>query len=197
MNCAAAAAAANINLPTQPQKGAAAHPRGSVLFRCILPLIIRAEPIKPSIITVISPLFILMQFPISEVIMSIFFSHGGSFCVDKRDSALKEMCCCNRRGGGEKKKSEIGVLPFRHCSLRLRLCIRLANCLQVYIRELSMRRGFRISKAQCKSNESSHEIKEQLVCLLFLTFPLGVSSFLSSYIGLFFPPHKSSSLVAH
>lgn len=56
------------------RKGAAAHPRGSVLFRCILPLIIQAEPIKPTIITVISPLFILMQFPISEVIMSIFFA---------------------------------------------------------------------------------------------------------------------------
>lgn len=56
------------------RKDAAAHPRGSVLFRCILPLIIQAEPIKPTIITVISPLFILMQFPISEVIMSIFFA---------------------------------------------------------------------------------------------------------------------------
>lgn len=76
MNCAVAA---NRGLSIHLEKGAAAHPRGSVLFRCILPLIIQAEPIKPTIITVISPLFILMQFPISEVIMSIFVCKGESF----------------------------------------------------------------------------------------------------------------------
>lgn len=64
-----AAAEENVH---RAQKSAAAHPRGSVLFRCILPLIIQAEPIKTTIITVISPLFILMPFPICEVIMSIF-----------------------------------------------------------------------------------------------------------------------------
>lgn len=81
----AVAAVANMDLSTE-QKGAAAHPRGSVLFRCILPLIIQAEPIKPTIITVISPLFILMQFPISEVIMSIFF-----FCKENLSALTKEI----------------------------------------------------------------------------------------------------------
>ena len=147
-----------------------------MLFRCILPLIIRAEPIKPSIITVISPLFILMQFPISEVIMSIFFRTEDLSALTKEIVLWKKFAAAIER---KKKNSEIGELPFHHCSLRLSLCIRLANCLQVYITELSMRRGFKISKAQCKSNESSDEIKEQLVCLPFLTFPLGVSSFLS------------------
>lgn len=76
-----AAAVENIH---QAQKGAAAHPRGSVLFRCILPLIIQAEPIKTTIITVISPLFILMPFPISEVIMSNFFCKENLSVLTKK-----------------------------------------------------------------------------------------------------------------
>ena len=44
------------------------------------------EPIKPNIITVISLLFILMQFSIPAVIMS-HFSHRESFGVNKGDSA--------------------------------------------------------------------------------------------------------------
>lgn len=114
-----------ICLPS-PRK-AQLHPRGSVLFRCILLLIIRAEPIKPSIITVISPLFILMQFPISEVIMSNFFSHGGSFWVDKRDGALKENVLLLQQGKKRNRCAAISSL-FPQTS-----ATRFANCLQVYI----------------------------------------------------------------
>lgn len=79
-----AAAAESVR---RAQKDAAAHPRGSALFRCILSLIIQAEPIKTTIITVISPLFILMPFPISEVIMSNFYFARRIFlCWQRRDS---------------------------------------------------------------------------------------------------------------
>lgn len=57
---------------------------------------LRAEPIKPDIITVIAPLFILMQFPIYRIIMSNFFSHVESF-VNKGDSALKENLLCDKK----------------------------------------------------------------------------------------------------
>lgn len=48
-----------------------------------------------------------------------FFLQGESFCVDKGDRALKEICCCKRKKEKKKRKSKIGELPFRHCCLRL------------------------------------------------------------------------------
>ena len=56
--------------------------------------------------------------------MSIFSPRKDLSALTKEIVPLKEMCCCNRgeeRERGEEKNSEIGELPFRHCSLRLSL----------------------------------------------------------------------------
>lgn len=147
MNCAAAVG--NINLPTQLQKGAAAHPKGSVLFRCILLLIIRAQPIKPR--HNYSHFALIYSNAVSYPrgnYEQFFFTWRVFFGVDKRDSAPKEMCCSLKKKTKSKIEKQVSCCCCLFFFFRLSLCIRQANCLQVYITGLSMHQNQQSTKQE-------------------------------------------------
>ena len=126
---------------------------GQCYFAVFSPWLYELSPSNPTIITVISPLIY------SNAVSHLWGNYEHFFFVarrdlsapDKRDSALKENALREREKEREREREKKKNWRNRWAAISspfpsdFSLCIRLANCLQVYITELSMRRGFRIS----------------------------------------------------